>query len=161
MRISQFPQRISLNDANVLKAFVCKWTFFIPFIGHIFLLIQYTGMMGKISVLSRRFMRSKRYFGLASPIILIWLSIVIDWVFFWLLLGTTLYLVIGGEPVVMAQLYLLVIIGIGLVVFIVFLFVPILFRTQVEYGIAAIEMTLDKVAVLPDLIVGAEQTSIQ
>jgi hypothetical protein len=76
-------------------------------------------------------------------------------------LGTTLYLVIGGEPVVMAQLYLLVIIGIGLVVFIVFLFVPILFRTQVEYGIAAIEMTLDKVAVLPDLIVGAEQTSIQ
>jgi hypothetical protein len=40
------------------------------------------------------------------------------------------------------------------------MFIPIFFRTQVEYAIAASEIMIGKRGTLPDLIVGMENTSI-
>jgi hypothetical protein len=40
-------------------------------------------------------------------------------------------------------------------------FTPIFFRTQIEYAIAAVEITLSKVGQIPDLIVGIENADIE
>jgi hypothetical protein len=44
--------------------------------------------------------------------------------------------------------------------FLVTLFTPILFRTQVEYGIACAAIALQKIGTIPDLIIGNENNSL-
>jgi hypothetical protein len=48
----------------------------------------------------------------------------------------------------------------SLIITFVLMFIPVFFRTQVEYAIAASEITLGKRGVLPDLVVGMENTTI-
>lgn len=160
MKLDQFKYGLSKQDINILRTFTCRWIYFLPYFGSVFLLIEYFNLMGNVSIIGRRFLRSKRYLNFISPSLLVIGGFVIQWLCFWLNVSLLIYLLMNGLIVFDVGIWFIVALLASLIITFILMFIPIFFRTQVEYAIAASEIMIGKRGTLPDLIVGMENTSI-
>lgn len=160
MKLSQFKYGLSKKDIAILRTYTCRWIYFLPYFGSIFLLVEYFNLMSEISIIGRRFLRSKRYFNFISPSLLIIGGFIIQWLCFWLNVAILIYLLMNGTIMLSLGIWFVIFLLASLIITFVLMFIPVFFRTQVEYAIAASEITLGKRGVLPDLVVGMENTTI-